>query len=287
MINNPEKQTRHQESQLIKAQEAANNGRRLSWNRFLAGGSLRNTSLRDRPTQKLRSRLGTSLEQRRQMADVAFEAEQNARCAELVQMFQNRLRGRQPETLTGTVLDAKDQLAIRQAAILQLLELGALGHLRQILAWAAETPLAIDKNLHTALFKVHQRGSFADEKILKKAPDLAIMSFDIERRAGHPARTAFRAASAEEMMITLGDVSLEAGVELDISSWRVSLGLEPIGTEDDPPEPVENPAASALRRQMIDKIERIAREKQLEHRLTLQHRLLFRNILNNKRLFLA
>ena len=89
-------------------------------------------------------------------------------------------------------------------------------------------------------------------------------------------------------MTSLGNTSAQAGVELDISSWRISLGLKPIGAEDSPPEPSNgNPEIIALRRQMIDKIERIVQERRLEDGLTRQHQLLFGYVLDNKRLFLT
>ena len=270
------------ESRLAEFRKAAKDGRgRLSWNRFLNGGSLRSRSI-----QPTRSR-GDFYFQRRQVADTMFEAEQESHYLELVKMCQNSLRGEGVSILADKILNPGDQLSMRQAAILQLLELEEIGRLRQILAHAAETPPETDKNLSLALFNVHKSAAFAEDKIFKKAPDLAIMGFDIERRPGKRPRIAFREATAEELMTSLGNVSLDAGVELDISSWRVSLGLEPVGTEDDLPPVGGNPAASALRQRMIDKIERIAGQKRLEYGLTRQHQLLFRNVLDNKRLFLA
>ena len=168
-----------QESRPAELQKAAKaSRRRLSWNRFLSGGSLRN-----RPIQPPRSR-GDLYFQRRQIADTIFEAEQEGPYLELVKMCQNSLRGENADILADKILNPGDQLSMRQAAILQLLELSEIGRLRQILAHAAGTPPETDKKLSLALFNVHKTAAFAEDAIFKKAPDLAIMGFDIGNGPG-------------------------------------------------------------------------------------------------------
>ncbi len=275
-------QQNREENKLIQDQEKdSGTQKRWSWERFLSGGSLRHPPLRSREIKTPKKRIS-----RRQLVDEAFESQRMQAYQAIVERNQASLNTQAEAVLADISLNCDQHLPRRQAALTQLLKRGAFGRLRQILVLGSSKRLPNDSNLRAAFFNLHKGGAFSAEEVIKRAPDLARLGFDIDISHKNSPRILLKTSSGEDLMKSLGNVSLKNSLEFDISTWRIALGLEPQGeAEDVPPSAQNDPLTLELRRAMISKIKQILQDKDLKYNLTSAHIELFEEVLKNKSSF--
>ena len=275
-------QQNREENKLLQDQEKdAGVPRRWSWERFLSGGSLRHPPLRSREIKAPKNRIS-----RRQLVDEAFESQRMQAYQAIVERNQASLNTQAEADLADISLNCDQHPPRRQAALAQLLKRGAFGRLRQILALGSSKRLPDDSNLRAAFFNLHKGGAFSEEEVIKRAPDLARLSFDIDVSNKNSPRILLRPSSGEDLMKSLGNASLKNSLEFDLSTWRIALGLEPQGGAKDLPSAAENNLLTLeLRRAMLGKIKQIVPDKDLRYNLTSAHIELFEEVLENESSF--
>ena len=282
-----------------KTQEGS---KRLNWKRFLAGGSLRDKAVgkgskRKIPGAKGKGRVARSLQRglnRRQFADERYAAEQDKQHQEVVGRAQYDMGGEQSDYYEAVAKDPKEALYRRQAALAHLAQRVAIPHLRRVMAYALETGDA-DPNVHLALFNTKRSGALSEEKIVKAAPDLAVMDFEHSEPEKGKIRVQIKETSDNARLVTIGEKTRGKDLnELDISTLRIGLGLN--ADKDDtvidlPAVPTEIHAtgdADNLRRIMVRQIESIMDPKNLpgQGSITAEQLALFEHVMKNRKKFL-
>ena len=261
----------------------------ISAGRLLSGGHLLDSSLgehtKDGDKKESKTRIGQYLQGRRRMADAAYEEQRTETHGNLVKQGQGSLAGRDFGVLEDIATSSSEPLYRQQAAIVQMAEAGAVTQLRNIIEHAENTPADKSKNLHIALHNALRSGVFYKEAMIKKAPDLARLSFEVIDKTTGKRKVEIKKAASVSKLQSIGNVSVKDSTDMDISTWRVALGLKSQKAKD-VKETINltdtgDSAADDLRAEMQLKIKELmdSENKLGRTSMTAQQRRLFKDVI--------
>ena len=266
----------------------------MSAGRLLSGGHLLDSSLaehdKDGEKKERKTPFGQYLQGRRRMADAAYEGQMTETHGALIKQDQGSLAGRDFGFLENIATSTSEPLHRQQAAIVQLAEASAVTQLRNIIEHAENTPADENKNLHIALHNTLRSGVFYKEAIVKKAPDLARLSFEVIDKTTGKRKVEIKKAESVSKLQSIGNISVKDSTDMDISTWRVGLGLKPEKAKGVTKETIDltdtgDSAADDLRNEMVRKIKALMDKKNKLGRasITAQQRRLFKDVIIAKK----